>query len=292
MNYIVNRPVIDLRREPIENAYLETMDENQETQLFYGECVEVVKEQGEWVYIKACEQLKCLPDGSWSGYPGWIKRESLHSCIEIPQYNLIVKSNWATIESRIPFDVSIGTRLHGIEELTDHWVIKLVEGENAKVSKNDVWLLSTKKDQSAQSILDSGRKMIGFPYYWGGRSAFRPDWNHFKTSIDCSGFVNILYRIHGIDLPRDAHDQFLKAKPCEYHDLTPGDLVFTASIKKPERISHVMLYSGEGRLLEATLATGNVREIPATDRFLCPISEVKSGSNVNNFIVHLGKVNT
>ncbi len=278
MNFLVNRPVIDLRREPFENTVFEGIDYKLETQLLYGEHVVVEKEQDDWVFIKAIEQLKCLPDGSWAGYPGWVKKEFLRPTQNIPQYNLIVKSLWAQIESSIPFTVSIGTRLLGIQEFPDHWIVELVDGLNGKVSKNDVWLCSQKKEDTAQSILEHGRKMIGFPYYWGGRSAHQPDWKHVKTSIDCSGFVNLLFRIHGMDIPRDAHDQFLKATPCSFIDLAPGDLIFTASTTKPERISHVMVYSGNENLIEATASSGNVREIPITERRL------------NDFIVHYGKI--
>lgn len=290
MNYLVKVPVVDLRREPIENTFSEAIDYKQESQLLFGEHVVAIKKQGDWVYINASEQQKCLPDGSWSGYPGWVQTKFLRPVEKPPQYNLIVKSNWAHIDSLIPLDVSIGTRLQGIEEFPDHWIVQLVEGEKGKVSKKDVRDLSAKPIQIPQSILESGRNMIGFPYYWGGRSAYRSDWNHLKTSIDCSGFVNLLYRIHDIDLPRDAHDQFLRSKPCEAADLLPGDLVFMASLKKPERISHVMIYSGEGRLLEATAASNNVREIPSVDRFSCPLTNIKSGASINDSIVHFGKV--
>jgi hypothetical protein len=290
MHKVVNRPVIDLRRLPIESTYSALMDENQETQLLYGELVEIFEEQGDWAYIKAHEQLKCMSDGSWGGYPGWVKKDTLYSLEEPFSNNLIVKSNWSTIEAEKSFDVSIGTRLNGTEELGDHWVIKLTDGEKGRVSKKDVWLLSHKADEVPQSIINAGRNMIGFPYYWGGRSAYRSEWNHFKTSIDCSGFVNILYRIHGIDLPRDAHDQFLKARACEYENLVPGDLIFTAPVNKPNRMTHVILHSSPGYLLEATAASMNVREIPVKDRFSCSLSGVKAGSVVGGCVVHFGKV--
>lgn len=290
MHHIINCPVVDLRREPVETTLSNEFDPMQETQLLYGEEVTTFQEKGDWIYIHATEQQKCLPDGSWSGYPGWIKKEFLTPLKKLPEYNLIVKSNWAHIDSHNPFEVSIGTRLQGVQELPEQWVISLVNGEQGKIHKKDVWLLSRKIDQTAQSLLDCGRKMIGFPYFWGGRSAFRSDWPNCKTSIDCSGFVNLLYRIHGISVPRDAHDQFLKTKRCEFADLVPGDLVFTASEQKPQRISHVMIYSGDGNLLEATAASKNVREVPSTVRFICPISEVASGGSYNGFIVHFGKV--
>lgn len=278
MNYLVNRPVIDLRREPFENALSEGIDYKQESQLLYNEHVVVEKEEGDWAFIKAVEQQKCLPDGVWTGYPGWVKKDFLDPVQSIPLFNLIVKSNWAMIDTFIPFEVSIGTRLHGIKEMSDHWVIQLVDGHFGKISKNDVWECSLKTTQMANSIIDHARKMIGFPYFWGGRSAYQPTLKYPKTSIDCSGFVQLLYRIHGIDVPRDAHDQYLKAKPCAFEELSAGDLIFSASKDKPARVSHVMIYCGNEFIIEATASTKNVREIPIKERKL------------SDFIVHYGKI--
>jgi hypothetical protein len=268
MNYIINFPVVDLRKEPEADSG----SEMQESQLLYGERVEVVREAGDWTYIYATEQQKCLPDGSWSGYPGWVKTEFLSKVEELPKYNLVVISHWASIDSHLT--VSFGTQLQGIEELPNHWVVQLIDGKTGKIDKNDVWPIERKP--TAESILEYGRKMIGFPYLWGGRCAFKPEWSNPKTSIDCSGFVNLLYRIHGIDLPRDAHDQFLKAKPCTLADLVPGDLLFMGSV---QRVNHVMVYTGERNLLEATAASGNVREIRFAERF-----------NGKETVVHFGKV--
>ena len=61
--------------------------------------------------------------------------------------------------------------------------------------------------------------------------------------MDCSGLVNLAYRAAGLDIPRDAHEQFLRAKPV--NALQPGDLIFLSERQNPKRIVHVMLYEGD-----------------------------------------------
>jgi cell wall-associated NlpC family hydrolase len=81
------------------------------------------------------------------------------------------------------------------------------------------------------------------------------------AGLDCSGFVSLVYRVHGRILPRDAHLQFKDAEsdPVERDRLEPGDLVFFG--RAPDKISHVGLYAGEGRFLDATTyETPMVRE--------------------------------
>ncbi len=254
MLHIINASVADLWK------HKEINEETRESQLLYGEMIQVLEDYGDWIRIKALEQSKCLELGVWTAYPGWIQRKFIAAIEKIPQYNLVVKSK----NAYIPFEVSMGTYLEGIEERRDVWVIRHVDGKVGAVDKKDVWEIHRKVEDFHQSIIDCGREFIGNPYVWGGRCS---------KDLDCSGFVNLLYRIHGKEIPRDSHDQFLKGTPCKSDELVPGDLVFMASEKKPHRMNHVMIYTGEGRLLEATAASGNVREIHAEVRFKVPLHD-------------------
>jgi cell wall-associated NlpC family hydrolase len=70
--------------------------------------------------------------------------------------------------------------------------------------------------------------------------------------IDCSGLVSRVYHANGVRLPRDADLQYESpdAAPVERDALLPGDLVFFG--EDAGNVSHVGLYLGDGRFINAT----------------------------------------
>jgi cell wall-associated NlpC family hydrolase len=85
---------------------------------------------------------------------------------------------------------------------------------------------------------------LGLPYFWGGNS---------PKGFDCSGFTKTIYRMNGIELPRDANMQALAGQPVEldstYSHLQPGDLLFFGP--RTERITHVAMYLGNRRFIHS-----------------------------------------
>lgn len=79
------------------------------------------------------------------------------------------------------------------------------------------------------------------PYLWGGRSLF---------GIDCSGFVQTVYRLHGFQLKRDASQQ---AEDGELVDFLSGaklgDLAFFDNDEG--KITHVGMMLGNDRIIHA-----------------------------------------
>ncbi|WP_231519616.1 C40 family peptidase, partial [Alteromonas stellipolaris] len=59
---------------------------------------------------------------------------------------------------------------------------------------------------------------LNSPYLWGGKSPF---------GIDCSGFVQMVYKISGIHLFRDAYGQAKQGQALSFiEESAPGDLAF------------------------------------------------------------------
>ena len=72
--------------------------------------------------------------------------------------------------------------------------------------------------------------LVGSPYRLGGNSP--------ETGLDCSGFVNYVFRTTtGIQLPRDSLSLSEATAPLAESELRPGDLVFSTPSTGPSRTS-------------------------------------------------------
>jgi len=83
---------------------------------------------------------------------------------------------------------------------------------------------------TAEDLIATARAFLGVPYLWGGTTAL---------GLDCSGFVQQVYRLNGIRLDRDADQQATEGRSVDVP--RAGDLIFFGA----ERITHVALASGE-----------------------------------------------
>ena len=105
-------------------------------------------------------------------------------------------------------------------------------------------------DEAAADVVQIARQQLGDAYQWGGNGP--NDW-------DCSGLTSYLWReVGGVeDVPRVSRDQFAWAVPIPRRQLIPGDLVFWGN-----PVTHVALYAGMGKVLDASSAAGKVVERP------------------------------
>lgn len=98
-------------------------------------------------------------------------------------------------------------------------------------------------------VLQFAKAELGQPYVWGGSE---------PGGFDCSGLVQYVFDKAGIKLPRTAQEQYdatRKVGPGE--SLLPGMLVFFGS--SASDITHVGIYLGEGKLLDAPHTGADVR---------------------------------
>jgi gamma-D-glutamyl-L-lysine dipeptidyl-peptidase len=124
--------------------------------------------------------------------------------------------------------------------------VRLPTGETGFVQAGDVKpvdLASARRRGSRDEIVATARRFAGTPYLWGGMTVH---------GIDCSGLVSRVYHANGFELPRDADQQFAdpNADAVGREKLEPGDLVFFGDDEKS--ITHVGLYLGDGRFINAT----------------------------------------
>lgn len=109
-----------------------------------------------------------------------------------------------------------------------------------------------RENERQQAIIDRGQKAVdvalgqlGTPYGWGGNGPHR---------FDCSGLTSFAWRAAGVELPRTSRQQFAGVTRVSRSDLIPGDLVYYHS-----PVSHVAIYMGDGKVVEAPNSGGVVR---------------------------------
>ena len=91
--------------------------------------------------------------------------------------------------------------------------------------------------------LRAAAAQLGKAYRWGASG---------PVNFDCSGLTSFAFRQAGITLPRSSSQQALVGRPVGMSDLQPGDLVFFYN-----PVSHVGIYAGEGKMINAP-QTGDV----------------------------------
>lgn len=94
----------------------------------------------------------------------------------------------------------------------------------------------TGKIVSSEEIISTAKKFLGVSYVWGGRST---------KGFDCSGLTQTVFRMHGIELPRDASLQWRCGKDAgkDPSKFVEGDLVFFSA--RENRITHVGISLGD-----------------------------------------------
>lgn len=106
----------------------------------------------------------------------------------------------------------------------------------------------TVKDPMAKALISEAQGWIGTRYQYGGDS---------KSGTDCSGLVMRVYgNVCGLKIPRSTREQVRYCTKVARNKMQPGDLVFFASGKSDDKVSHVGLYIGEGRMIHASSSRG------------------------------------
>jgi cell wall-associated NlpC family hydrolase len=266
--------VANLRREPVEADKRQTHDDLQETQLLFNETLLYRGEKPDWYYVEAREQLKANAGKGWQGYPGWVRKESVSIAAEIPRHNGVVKSRIARLlsqpsESATPvLFLSLGTRVTLSEKSGPYDRVAVGDGQFAWISKNDVAMsVKASSNDLRRNLLQTASLFIGVPYLWGGRSMFMADLTKTVTGVDCSGLTNLVYRANNIDIPRDAHDQWLASEQLPGGPLRAGDLIFISQENRADSVDHVMLSTGAEQFIEAGETGSTVREKTFQEKF-------------------------
>jgi len=105
-----------------------------------------------------------------------------------------------------------------------------------------------------RTMLLAAESRLGMPYVWGANG---------PTSFDCSGLVQWSFAQAGVVMPRVAADQARTGPAVPISRLAPGDLLFYhTDPTAPGYISHVAIYLGHGKMIQAPEPGMNVEIVP------------------------------
>ena len=222
-DFVINNcPVTPVREEPSEAA-------EQATQLLFGEVCEVVDHLPGWTKIRS----------TMDGQTGWVSAKMVTPVSEeakkqwgdetmgVVAVPMAVATDIATGEKRM---LTIGTRLPNYANGTfivlekqyqiDPICVYEIKGERLEVK--------------GEEVVRVAKSLLNVPYLWGGKN---------MMGFDCSGFVQTVYSVFGIQLLRNAREQITQGKVVNsLAESQPGDLVFfDHSDRDPNatKISHV-----------------------------------------------------
>ncbi|MEB7447836.1 C40 family peptidase [Arthrobacter koreensis] len=114
-----------------------------------------------------------------------------------------------------------------------------------------------------EALMGSVEKYLGLPYIWGG--------NDPAVGLDCSSFVQNVFKDLGYTLPRVTWDQMnAGTKVDSMAQAQPGDLLFTHDG------GHVSIYLGNGKVVDAPQPgqTIQIRDAWETDANITTIRRI------------------
>ncbi len=166
-------------------------------QLIYGDIIEILEEKEKWVKIKSV----------FDDYIGWIDKKQYFKiddnitvdlknpvyCIDLVEF---IENNNNELVT-----IPIGSDISNISLMNHKFDGKTISGKNNR-----------------NSIVNTALLFLNSPYLWGGKTPF---------GIDCSGFTQMVYKINGYKLSRDAKDQADQGETLSFiEESEAGDLAF------------------------------------------------------------------
>ena len=222
--------IAPIRLEPRHTA-------EQTSQLIYGEKLEILRynEDTDWIKIRC----------AWDGYEGWCKMSQVLE-INSREYQKTKKLISQTHDGLIRCEGK-DVRIPAGSELSHAKKGKLplgpVEGK-FKGKKTEFSQLVS----SADVVINNALGYLYSPYQWGGRCT---------AGIDCSGLVQMAYKLAGFSVLRDASQQATLGEEVHFlQEAKPGDLGFFDNAEG--RIVHVGILIDQQTIIHATDTSGCV----------------------------------
>lgn len=189
---ICNLSIVPMRSEPSDPSEMVN-------QVLLGEVFKVPEKRKKW------SRIRLLHDK----YEGWIDNKQYKEITEEEyafakaQPNQLIADpvQFVTTKHKQLLTAVMGSAVQSLDLLNAHYEGPIASHKNKK-----------------PSLVETALLFIGAPYLWGGRTHF---------GIDCSGFTQMVYRLNGHKLLRDASQQATQGEALSFiEESEPGDLAF------------------------------------------------------------------
>jgi len=228
MKGIATLSVIPVRKEPSDRAEMVT-------QILFGEQFEVIERKDSWTSVRL----------NYDNYTGWIDSKQFTP----------LDDKEADALSQQPLTVALDLLQLAI---SGNEVIPVIIGSSLPFYKDNKFHIGQKEysyegvvqvgavSNPISAIIQHAYLYLNAPYLWGGRIPF---------GIDCSGFTQIVFKLSGIKLKRDAYQQGEQGVAVKtLKEAKEGDLAFFK--KNEDRITHTGIILSGNHIMHAS---GRVR---------------------------------
>lgn len=216
---ICNLAIVPLRLEPSDRSEMTS-------QVLFGEHFKILEQTPKWSRIEL----------AFDDYNGWIDNKQFR---EISETDYLALSSGETILSGdlIEYITTPKNSLITIPLGASVAFLKSnINTEGFTFDGTSVSGVKTKKD-----LIETSYLFMNAPYLWGGRTPF---------GIDCSGFVQMVYKLNGFKLLRDASQQATQGEALSFiEESEPGDLAFFDNDEG--RIIHVGIILDDNYIIHA-----------------------------------------
>jgi hypothetical protein len=189
---ICNLGIVPVRLEPSDTSEMVT-------QVLYGDQFKVLECRKKWSRIRI----------SFDNYVGWIDNKQYLE-IDEDTHNNLLQSDFVLAKDLIQYVADKNNSLYPIPIGSNLNVLNLL---NHTYDGNKINVKPNKSNIVATAFL-----YLNAPYLWGGKTPF---------GVDCSGFTQMVYKLNGINLNRDASQQATQGEALSFiEESEPGDLAF------------------------------------------------------------------
>lgn len=189
--------MIPLRLEPNDRSEIVS-------QILFGEHFEVLENGNKWSKIKL----------QFDGYEGWIDFKQ-YQIISEEDYNDLSEDNIVLNGDLIDYITTYNNFLMPIPLGSS---LSMLNNESINKYNYNFDGVKVSGIKAKSEIIKTAFMYLNAPYLWGGKSPF---------GIDCSGFTQMVYKLNGYKLMRDATQQSKQGVALSFiEESEPGDLAF------------------------------------------------------------------